>query len=75
MEYDIFIKSKLLDISKICTPLTLFHGEGGGGADSTHPQIVLFIDSVREKGESQNSENFPTICISNCMFSRAIWDK
>ena len=37
-------------------------GEGrGGGLDSTHPQIVFFINSVWETGEPQSSLKLPKI--------------
>ena len=31
---------------------------GGGGSDSTHPQIVLVIEPVKETGETQNFSDF-----------------
>ena len=36
-------------------------GGGGGGADSTRPQIVFFITSVRDATEPQNLVKCPKI--------------
>ena len=33
----------------------------GGGADSTSPQIVFFITSIRNVAQQQNLANFPKI--------------
>ena len=42
--------------------LTQFHiGGGGEGADSTRPQIVVFITSVRDAVAPQNFATFPKI--------------
>ena len=41
---------------------SIFHMEGGGGGDSTLPQIFFFINSLMDAGKPQIMVNFSKIC-------------